>query len=237
MAEEKAINDNNMSICLIDNYQINFPTDRIESLTKIVQDNFRNIDLNTIHYSQLDPDQFQDFSGFILSGSNLNVSEFDSNTELKEGFSEELKLIRKTGQKPILGICFGHQLITHAFNGRVHRMGRPNKGSKIINISIKKVDEVAYYNEFLVNIQHQDYVLPEDSEIREKFDIIAVQEVNGYNTIQYMRHFNRPIFSVQFHPETHLKNSKFTVNCSKEEINKTKSYGEEVIKNFISLCL
>ena len=67
MAEEKTLKNDNRSICLIDNYQLNFPTDRNESTEKIVQDNFPNIELKTIHYSQLDCSQLKNISGYIHS--------------------------------------------------------------------------------------------------------------------------------------------------------------------------
>jgi GMP synthase-like glutamine amidotransferase len=51
-----------------------------------------------------------------------------------------------------------------------------------------------------------------------------------------MRHINRPIYSVQFHPETHLTNYKYRNEDDDEIIKKAKQHGEEIIINFANIC-
>lgn len=237
MIEDKNLRSNRRIICLIDNYQLNFPTNRIERFNDIIQKNFDNIDLKKIHYFELDPSKCKDISGYILSGSNSNVSEFYSNKKLRKDYKRVVKLIQYKNQKPILAICYGHQLTAYAFDGKVQRMSGPNRGSRIIPLSLEKVDELIPYDEISVNVQHMDYVLPADSNIQKNFDIIAVKEIDSYNTIQYMRHVDRPIFSVQFHPETYPLDHKYAEVYDEQKITETKSLGEEIIKNFISICI
>jgi GMP synthase-like glutamine amidotransferase len=87
-----------------------------------------------------------------------------------------------------------------------------------------------------VDIQHRDFIPPDDVKIQKKFEIIATKVLNGYSTIQYMRHIKRPIYSVQFHPETHLANYTYR-NQDDEEITKeAKHDGEEIIINFAYIC-
>jgi len=88
----------------------------------------------------------------------------------------------------------------------------------------------------MVDIQHRDFMLPDDPKIQKKFDIISTKVINGFNTIQYMRHVNRPIYSVQFHPETHLANYTYRNEDDAEIIKKAKQYGEEIIINFAYIC-
>jgi len=78
-------------------------------------------------------------------------------------------------------------------------------------------------------------VNPEDPILQKIFDINSTKERNGCNTIQYMRHFKRPIFSIQFHPETH-HSSRYVDTYDEQKINKTQFLGEEIIKNFVFLC-
>ncbi len=233
--EKKAIK--NDKICLINNYQLNFPTDRIERIKDIIKGNFLSVDLKTLHYSKLDINHLKGISGYILSGSNFNVSEFYINKNLRKKFEPELKLIRKKNQKPILAICFGFHLIAYAFNGKILRMNTPERGSQIISISLNKSDNLIPYDEIPVNIHHHDYLLPDDPHIRSTFQIIATKEIDGYKTVQYMRHLKRPIFSIQFHPETHYSNNKYAKIYDKGIINQTKTIGEEIIKNFLNQCL
>ncbi len=236
MIEEKKFINNKKRICVIDNYTHKVQTDRIERITNIIQENFKNIEINLIHYSRLDLSKMKGISGYILSGSDSNVSEFDSNKNLKKEYKLELKLIKKQKEKPILAICYAHQLTAYAFGGKVQRMSGPNMGNRIVELKIDNIDEFIPYDELLVNVHHQDYVIPEDYSVQKDFDILSTKERKGYNTIQYMRHYERPIFSVQFHPETH-HSSKYVENYDEQKINKTKLFGEEIIKNFVSLCI
>lgn len=237
MNEEKKTLKNEKVICLIDNYQLNFPTERIERIKDINKQNFPSINLKTLHYSQLDIKHLKDINGYILSGSNFNVSEFYNDKNLRKKFKPEIQLIRKKNQKPILAICYGFHLIAYAFNGKIQRMNIPESGSQIISISLNKSDELIPYDEIPVNIHHHDYLLPDDPHIRSTFQIIATKEIYGYKTVQYMRHLKRPIFSIQFHPETHYNNNKYTKIYDKGIINKAKTIGEEIIKNFLNQCL
>ena len=236
MFEEKILRNVKKKICLIDNYTHKVQKDRIERITNIIQENFKNIEINLIHYSRLDLSKLKGISGYILSGSDSNVSEFYSNKILRNEYKQELKLIKKQKKPPILAICYAHQLTAYAFGGKVQRLSGSNMGSRIIKLKIDRVDEFIPYDELLVNVHHQDYVKPEDSRIQKNFDILSTKERNGYNTIQYMRHYERPIFSVQFHPETH-HSTKYADTYNKQKINKTKLLGEEIIKNFVSLCI
>ena len=237
MVKRETLNNKKKVIVLIDNFSLNFQTDRIERTINIVRDNYENIELKVIHYSELDIGKLKEISGYILSGSNTNVSEFSSNKILEEEYQEVVKLIQMKNQKPILAICYGHQLTAYAFGGKVQRMRGTYNGSRITSVSLDKVDEIIPYNEILVNIQHLDYVKPNDPKIKKEFNITSIKEINGYKTIQYMQHVRRPIYSVQFHPETHLSHEKFADKLDEQKLTAVVETGEEIIKNFINFCI
>jgi len=95
---------------------------------------------------------------------------------------------------PILGICYGHQLLAYMFGGRVSR-GLGEFGRTRVKILDKKDLFKGLGDVLEVWMSHNDYVEkpPPDSEI------LAVSEDTGY--IAAFRIKERKIFGVQFHPE------------------------------------
>ena len=147
-----------------------------------------------------------------------------------------LKLIKKAKNIPILAICYGFHLTGFAFNGKVYRINHPHDGGRIISLSLNKTDQLIPHKKILVDIQHRDYIQNNDVKIQKNFEILATSVVHGFNTIQYMRHINRPIYSVQFHPETHLENYTYRNQGDQDIIKQAKKDGEEIIVNFVNLC-
>ena len=224
-------------IYIVNNYPVGFPTDRIKRIEDIIKKDYPQIELISIHFSQLKLKLIKESDGFILSGSNYNVSDFYKNNSLRKRYQLESKLIKKVNKTPILAICFGFHLVAYNFNGRVLRMNNIDKGDRIISLSIKKKDELIFENKIYVNIHHLDYVLPEDSHIKKNFEILSKAEIDDFRTIQYMHHIKKPIFASQFHPETHHLNYYYTNINDEKLVNKAKKNGEEIIKNFIEFCI
>ena len=237
MSKKIKKNKHNNLIYIIDNYSVNFQTDRIKNLVGLFTQKIPKIKVKVIHYSQANKNILKSCKGIILTGSEINVSEFSSNKLLRIKFKSVLKLIKKAKKIPILAICYGFHLTGFAFNAKVYRMNVPHDGGKIIPLMLNKTDRLIPHKEIYVDIQHRDYILPDDLKIQKKFEILATKVLNGFNTIQYMRHINRPIYSVQFHPETHLENYTYRNEKDREKIKDSKQYGEEIIINFANICI
>jgi len=133
------------------------------------------------------------FSGLIITGSSALVTN-------REKWSEACALwLRKTIPKgqPILGICYGHQLIAHALGGQVDH--NP-KGREIGTIEVQfneKARSDALFgglsNNLVVHATHVQSVLtPPDSSV-----------VLGRNNLDAFQAFFLPpaCWAVQFHPE------------------------------------
>ncbi len=236
MTKEIKKNKSNNLIYIIDNYSVNFQTDRLRNLVEIFRQKIPKIRVKVIHYSQVDMEILKFSSGIILTGSEINVSEFSGNKVLRKKFKSVLKIIKKAKNIPILAICYGLHLTGFAFNGKVYRMNIPHDGGRIIPLLLIKTDNLILHKKIFVDIQHRDYLIPNDLKIQKKFEIIATKVLNGFTTIQYMRHINRPIYSVQFHPETHLANYGYRNQDDEEIIKEAKQYGEEIIINFANIC-
>ncbi len=224
-------------IYIINNYPNHYTPERVIRLKYLVRLNFPNIRIKTVHYSMIDRKKLGESIGLILSGSSYNVSDFSTNHSLKQGFEEETKLIRSEYNKPILAICFGHQLAAYAFEGKVERMDYLPVSNNVIKLDLNAPDDIIPYNNILVNLNHSDYVLPDDEKLQKHFKVVATHYIEQYNTVQYMLHKERPIVSVQFHPENHISNFHYPTFITDKTIDKAKIAGEKVIRNFINLCL
>jgi GMP synthase-like glutamine amidotransferase len=121
----------------------------------------------------------------VLSGSSKeqlvgNESDFES----------EIAFIR-TNQKPLIGICFGCELIVSAFGGELHKLVVPHKGIREIEITNSDLFE----GEKLLKVyeSHQWGM----SEAPANFDVLA-QSADGPEMI---KHKTLPVYGLQFHPE------------------------------------
>jgi len=114
---------------------------------------------------------------------------------------------------PILGICYGHQLIMQQMGGRVHR-GNPEYGPASLSIlqssGIFAGEKTGEENQ--VWMSHGDEV---DS-LPQGFEAVAETSDCKYAGVADI---SRRIFCVQFHPE----------------VNDT-SHGDSYLKNFIQIC-
>jgi anthranilate synthase/aminodeoxychorismate synthase-like glutamine amidotransferase len=109
-----------------------------------------------------------------------------------------LAILRElAGEKPMLGVCLGHQCIAEAFGGKVIRAGRLMHGKtspvihdgKTIFQGLSNPFEAMRYHSLLV----ENARMPACLEISAK---TAEGEIMG------LRHRQYPIEGVQFHPES-----------------------------------
>jgi GMP synthase (glutamine-hydrolysing) len=134
------------------------------------------------------------YKGIILSGGPASVSAPDS-VKCDEG-------IFKLGI-PILGICYGHQLIAHTLGGMVDKGKVREYGSAKVNFIEKKDIFDGVSDTENVWMSHFDQVVKEP----DGFSIIAS---TPDCPISAMANYDLKIFSVQFHPEvTHTPCGRF----------------------------
>jgi len=95
---------------------------------------------------------------------------------------------------PILGICYGMQLIVEQYQGEIKSKNMGEYGKSVININN---NSVLFYNiakETNVWMSHGDQI----TKINSKWNQIAFSE---NNIIAGIEHNTKPIYGVQFHPE------------------------------------
>jgi len=135
-------------------------------------------------------------AGIILSGGPLNVYEND-----KFKFD---KRILKLGI-PILGICFGHQILSKLLGGKVKKSKHREFGLATINKVSNSILTKNFFNKDKMSnvwMSHADQV----SKMPKNFKIIASTKNSKLTIIENIK---ENFYGVQFHPEvTHTNKGK-----------------------------
>ena len=144
--------------------------------------------------------QNENINGIVLSGGPLNVNQ-------KDKFSFEKKIL-KSGI-PILGICFGHQILSKALGGKVKKSNHREFGfAEIIKISNSPLTRNFFdkKNKNSVWMSHADQV----SKLPRYFKVVASSKHSKFCIIENSRD---KFYGVQFHPEvTHTNKGKILLS-------------------------
>ena len=150
-----------------------------------------------------DTDMLEAAKGIILSGGPASVFAEDV-----PAFNPEILNL----PQPILGLCYGHQLMAQHFGGRVANTGQGEFGKA----SLRQLNPSPLWKDVADNSQvwmsHQDSV----TELPQGFQVIG-ETISG--SLAALQHQERPLFSLQFHPE----------------VTDTLA-GTQILSNFVELC-
>jgi GMP synthase (glutamine-hydrolysing) len=148
--------------------------------------------------------------GIILSGGPLNVYEINKYTFDKKIIENKI---------PVLGICFGHQILSKLNGGKVKQSKHREFGLASI---YKKKDSLLTKNFFTrkkmikVWMSHADQV----SKLPKNFSVIASSQNSKFAIVENKL---KKFYGVQFHPEvTHTENGKKLISNFIFEICKIK---------------
>ena len=157
------------------------------------------------------PEDDSDVIGVILSGSPLSVYQDDA-------FHIDLNAIR--GRKPILGICYGAQVISYTYGGKVESAGTREYGRQ-------KLQYVDHENPLFKGFDEHSQVWMSHGDSITKLPVGAVR-IASTPTVENAAYYiaeKQPVFGTQFHPEVFhtlqgtllLKNFVVDVCGSKQE--------------------
>lgn len=109
------------------------------------------------------------------------------------------RLIRELDEVPILGVCLGHQCIGAAFGGRVRRAERPMHG-KSSAVRHRGDGLFAGFDDPFEAVRYHSLVVAPDG-LPEELEVTAWTDDGE---VMALRHRERPVWGVQFHPEAVL---------------------------------
>ncbi|QKX00770.1 glutamine-hydrolyzing GMP synthase [Wolbachia endosymbiont of Dipetalonema caudispina] len=151
------------------------------------------------------------YNGFIFSGGPQSVNDSDVSRIV-----HEIIKFNEVTNVPILGICYGQQLVCHYFGGKIKRNFKQEFGKVKIKILKKSPiikDTWDINSEVDVLMNHVDSV----ESIPQEFTVIALGVVN--QTVAIIVNEQRKIYCTQFHPEV-----KLTAN------------GNKLLSNFLDIA-
>ncbi len=166
----------------------NYPTtERFERLRKCLAEN--GAEVTSIDWTQCSVSKFNSFDGVALSGSPDMLSK--ESTQLK--FGAEIEAI-VDAEVPVLGVCFGHQMMAHAFGSKV-----VEDGEHVLKF-VKT--EVLVRDGLFEGLPRPAMLLESRHEIVDPlpsgFRLLARSETSE---VVAMKHEKRSLYGVQFHPE------------------------------------
>jgi len=135
-------------------------------------------------------------------------------TPAEAGISADVVRAAADGGVPVLGVCLGHQVIAEVFGGSVCRAPKPVHG---------KTDEITHDGTGLFADVPNPFTATRYHSLCVEAGSIAapllVQATTADGVIQALRHAGKPVFGVQFHPESVLTPE-----------------GAKILANFLDVC-
>jgi len=177
-----------LKIVVVNNYKEPNQTDRaIQNLEKSTGQPVEKIDFK-------EPDLYSRVLGsgpdlVILTGSSALLSK----PRTRELFQPEMELVQKA-RFPVLGICYGHQIIGSAFGTPMRDLGQMFRGYEKVSLVRRHPLFDGLPSDLVVAESHRQ----ELTKVPDDFQHLAQSTMSK---VEAIAHKSRPVYGVQFHPE------------------------------------
>ena len=203
-------------IAVIDNYD-SFTYNLVQFIGEIVREtgsqtgqpapeSIKETEIRVWRNDEIDVEELAD-----LAPSHIIISPGPGNPEENSGVSNDvIRILGKT--TPIFGVCLGQQCIGHTFGNRVVRAERLMHG---------KVSPVEHNGEGVFKGIPSPFIATRYHSLIVEEPLPNELEATAYTAegeLMGVRHKTKPIYGVQFHPESVLTD-----------------YGHEMLRNFLEI--
>jgi GMP synthase-like glutamine amidotransferase len=141
----------------------------------------------TVHVDALASPRFAEDAA-VVTGSTKLIT--------RDPAPETLYALYRETEKPLLGICYGHQTLAHAWGARVIKKEFFETDA---DIHISRPDALldGFAKTFSAFKSHFEHVVLDEGLTRH-FDVLAASD---WCAVEVIRHRERPLWGTQFHPE------------------------------------
>jgi GMP synthase (glutamine-hydrolysing) len=137
------------------------------------------------------------YQGVIIGGAPILLTEAN-----KKEYVKNFRFIKES-DKPVLGICFGHQIIGLLYGSKIFKGNEVRRSQKIQIVKKEPLFSGIKCSSFFLEDHIEHITLPK------KFFLIADSETCENEA---MKHKSKNIYGVQFHPEVSGKPGKVLIN-------------------------
>lgn len=148
-------------------------------------------EVTTIEPGEASRSRFGEFDGVVLSGS----PDMWTDGATAGRFEAEVRAVTESAV-PVMGVCFGHQLIARAFGAEVVRDAREVK--EMVRTSVLSEDPLFEGLSRSLVLRESRYEVVKS--LPPGFSLLARSEASA---IAAMKHDRRLVYGVQFHPESY----------------------------------
>jgi GMP synthase (glutamine-hydrolysing) len=185
----------------------NYPSrERVATLERCLQGN--GAEVVSAELRDVSSRTFDSCDGVVLSGSPAMMT----HPETVSRFQHEVDAVLDS-KAPMFGVCFGHQLIAHAFGAEIVKDVREVK--EMVETTVLKEDQIFDGLPSSLVLMESRYEVVKS--LPDGFSLLARSVTSRIAT---MKHPNRLLYGVQFHPE------RFT---------KSHPEGDRVMGNFVRM--
>lgn len=133
-----------------------------------------------------------EYEAAVLSGSHKMIA---GRGEVEAGLIDFLRRNRR----PLLGICYGHQILARAFGGRIEKGAVRHRGEETVRIETPDDLFAGFPETFPMRESHEE-IVARDAGLDVHFRVLA-SSGPGSGLVEAIRHRGLPLWGVQFHPE------------------------------------